>query len=84
MASFSYINKGLYQHPGKGNVFPYSESNLRDLVNAAVHPSWQFREYARGILNEQLNNVAQRRKLELILNDLKGEEYRYLLKELER
>ena len=65
-------------------VFPYPRKTLKDLVNAAVHPSWQFRQYARSILGEQLQNETQRNLLQLILEDLQGEEYRYLSKELEQ
>lgn len=65
-------------------VFPYPRKTLRDLVNAAVHPSWQFRQYARSILEEQLQDERQRNQLQLILEDLQGEEYRYLSKLLEQ
>ncbi len=67
-----------------GQVFPYSGKNLMDLANAAVHPSWQFREFARNILKGLLGDPLKRGQLEEILSELRGEEYQYLKKELDR
>lgn len=66
-----------------GEVFPYSRKNLEDLINAAVHPSWQFRQFARNILKEELNEPDRRRRFEQILEALRGEEYEYLKKQLD-
>ncbi|NER11383.1 aminopeptidase N [Muriicola jejuensis] len=66
-----------------GEVFPYSVDNLRDLVSAAVHPSWQFREFARNLLKDQLNDPLKRKQFETILGELRGDEYKYLKQELE-
>jgi aminopeptidase N len=65
-------------------VFTYPSDTLRDLVNAAVHPAWQFRQFARNILRDQLGDETQRQKLELILDELRGDEQLYLSKELSR
>ncbi|WP_188368993.1 M1 family metallopeptidase [Muriicola marianensis] len=66
-----------------GEVFPYSRKNLKDLINAALYPSWQFRQFARNILKRELDKPGRRQQFELILNELRGEEYEYLKKELE-
>jgi aminopeptidase N len=65
-----------------GEVFPYTRENLRDLVNAAVHPSWQFREFARYILGEELKKSVQMQVLFQLLDVLEGKEYDYLSKQM--
>lgn len=63
-----------------GEVLSYSDQNLKDLVNAAVHPAWQFRSYARRVLDGLVKNEVQRKRLALLVKDLKGEELEYLNK----
>lgn len=64
-------------------VFWYSEQNLKDLVNAAVHPSWQFRQYARNVLDELLKNAKEKERLKNVLIDLKGVELSFLTNKLQ-
>ena len=64
-------------------VFQLSEQNLRDLVNASVHPVWQFRSFARNMLNSLLEDKKQLERLSTLVEELNGEEQRYLLKQLE-
>ncbi|NNE03417.1 MAG: M1 family metallopeptidase, partial [Eudoraea sp.] len=63
-------------------VFWYSDQNLKDLVNAAVHPSWQFRQYANGVLDDLLKNSKEKERLKIIVGDLKGKELEYLTNKL--
>ncbi len=65
------------------DVFWYSEQNLKDLVNASVHHSWQFRQYARSVLDELLKNAKEKERLRKLLNDLKGVELSFLTNKLE-
>ncbi|MBT8281593.1 MAG: M1 family metallopeptidase, partial [Muriicola sp.] len=65
-------------------VFPYEERNLRDLVNAALHPAWQFRQLARSILRDLLRDDVQKKRLSILLQELEGKEYEYLSNELNR
>jgi aminopeptidase N len=65
-------------------VFPYADQNLIDLINAAVHPAWQFRQFARGIIDTLLKDKEQKQRLTLILNELDGEEYQYLSLKLQQ
>lgn len=67
-----------------GEVFPYTDQNLRDLINAAVHPVWQFRQFARDILDNQMKDIEQKQRLILILDTLDGEEYQYLSLKLQQ
>ena len=64
-------------------VFPMSEENLKDLVNASVHHAWQFRKYARSLLDKTLSNDKQKQRLQQLVKELKGEELRYIKSKLE-
>lgn len=64
-------------------VFWYTDQNLKDLVNAAVHPSWQFRKYARNMLDDLLKNAKEKERLKNILKDLKEKEVRFLTNKLQ-
>jgi aminopeptidase N len=61
-----------------GEVFPFSDQNLKDLINAAIHPAWQFRQFARELVDKLLKDKEHEQRLSSILNSLKGEEYQYL------
>jgi len=61
-----------------GEVFPYTDQNLMDLINAAVHPVWQFRQFARGIVDRLLKDNEQKQRFTLLLDELSGAEYQYL------
>lgn len=67
-----------------GEVFPFSDQNLKDLINAAIHPAWQFRKFARGLVDKLLNDTEQKQRLSSILKSLKGEEYQYLTLKLKQ
>ena len=64
-------------------VFQLSEQNLKDLVNASVHPVWQFRSFARNLLDSLIKDEKQSARLTALTEELNGEEQRYLLKQLE-
>ena len=64
-------------------VFDLPEQNLKDLVNASLHHSWQFRKYARNLLKDIMKDEQQRARLRSITKELNEEEQRYLNKELE-
>ena len=64
-------------------VFAMSDDNLKDLVNASVHHSWQFRKYARTLLDKILTKEKLRERLEQLSGELKGEELRYIRSKLQ-
>ena len=64
-------------------VFDLPDKNLKDLVNASVHHSWQFRNYARSLLKDIMKDEKQRARLNELAGELNGEEQRYLIKELD-
>ncbi len=64
-------------------VFTLPDENLRDLVNASVHHSWQFRKYARDLLGKIMENKKEKERLMRLTEELKGEELRYIKSKLE-
>ena len=64
-------------------VFELPEQNLKDLLNASVHPVWQFRSYARNLLAQILKNEKQAERLRQMSGELNEEERRYLNRQLE-
>ncbi len=61
-----------------GEVFKFSDRNLLDLLNASEHHSWQFRKYARNLLDGLLNDDEQRKRLIALLKGLNDDEFRYI------
>lgn len=64
-------------------VFELPDDNLKDLINASVHHSWQFRKYARELLKGIIKDEKQRQRLTEISKELNDKEQRYLIKALE-
>lgn len=44
-------------------VFEFSDQNLKDLINASVHHSWQFKKYARTLLDALMQDDRQRKRI---------------------
>ncbi len=59
-------------------VFPLTDQNLLDLMNASVHHSWQFSKFARNMTESLLKDDNQRERLLKLSKELKGEELRYI------
>ena len=64
-------------------VFPLTDQNLLDLINASVHHSWQFRNFARNMIERLLNDDKQKERLLKLSKELKGKELRYIKSKLE-
>lgn len=64
-------------------VYPLSDQNLKDLVNASVHHSWQFRNFARNLIERLLRDDKQKQRLIEISKELKGKELRYIQSKLQ-
>ena len=64
-------------------VFELPDDNLKDLINASVHHSWQFRSFARNLLSEILKDEKQKERLKVLAAELNEVEQRYLTKQLE-
>ncbi len=61
-----------------GEVFKFSDQNLLDLINASEHHSWQFRKYARNMLDGLLKDDEQRKRLIELVKGLNDAEFRYI------
>jgi len=61
-----------------GEVFKFSDQNLLDLLNASEHHSWQFRKYARNLLDGLLKDDEQRKRLIALSKGLNEDEFRYI------
>ncbi|MGB5436489.1 MAG: M1 family metallopeptidase [Maribacter sp.] len=65
------------------DVFELQDQNLLDLINASVHHSWQFRKYARDLLDVLLKDDKQRKRIIALSKGLNEEELRYIRTKLE-
>jgi aminopeptidase N len=63
-------------------AFRFTDANLKDIIRASVHPSWQFRSYARGLLNELLGDARYLTRIKSLRQELKDEELRYIKEKL--
>ena len=61
-----------------GDVFEYSEQNLLDLIGATTHHSWQFRKYARNLLDGLLKDDNKKKRIIGLSKALEDEELRYI------
>ena len=64
-------------------VFPLTDQNLLDLINASVHHSWQFRNFARNLIVRLLKDDIQKERFLKLSKELKGKELRYIKSKLE-
>lgn len=64
-------------------VFPLTDQNLLDLIEASVHHSWQFRNFARNLIERLLKDDKQKERLLKLSKELKGKELRYIKIKLE-
>lgn len=59
-------------------ILNYSDQNLRDLAEATVHHSWQFRKFARTLMLEFIKDKKIKFRLERIMPELSLREQSYL------
>lgn len=52
--------------------------SLKNLIQATVHHSWQFKKFARNLVEELLKDADYEVRLQEIAKELKGEELRYI------
>lgn len=64
------------------DLFAFNENNLLDLANAAMHPSWQFKKFARSILDGLLKKPDYQKKIRQLLPKLSQEERSYITRKL--
>jgi aminopeptidase N len=59
-------------------AFPFTDQCLKDLIKATVHPSWQFRSYARKLLDTLYQKEEYRERLIALAPELNEADLRYL------
>ncbi|MGB7395651.1 MAG: M1 family peptidase, partial [Pricia sp.] len=59
-------------------AFGFTDSNLKDLIRATNHHSWQFRQFARGVLDDLMEDSEYKTRIQLISKELNEEDLRYL------
>ena len=64
-------------------AFGFTEENLLDLAQATTHHAWQFKNYARKLIDELLLDEVYKNRITALLNKLKPEEKRYIQRKLE-
>ncbi len=65
------------------DVLGFSDENLKDLVNACLHHGWQFRKFARDLMDKQLTDPKQRQRMGQLTKELNGKELRYIQSKLD-
>ncbi len=68
MSAFQYLNQAI----------GLNTKSLRSLINACVHHSWQFKKFARNLLDELLKDADYKRRLYELCKELEGDELRYM------
>lgn len=72
MGAFQYLKQAL----------GINQQSLKNLVNATNHHSWQFKKFARNLLDELLKDADYKLRLQALANELNAEETRYLKSKL--
>ncbi|MCK0156706.1 M1 family metallopeptidase [Cellulophaga sp. F20128] len=70
--AFSYIN----------DLFYLTEENLKDLANATSHPVWQFKKFARNLVDELVKHEQYKQAFETLEFQIKEAEFRYIKSKL--
>ncbi|WP_282055017.1 M1 family metallopeptidase [Maribacter luteus] len=60
------------------DVLHFTDQNILDLIDATTHHSWQFRNYARGLLDNELKVDQQRNRIIELTKGLNDAKLRYI------
>ncbi len=63
-------------------VVGFSDKNLLDLIEAAQHHSWQFKQFSRRLIDLLLLEDGMKERMGNLREELNGEELRYMNKKL--
>ena len=66
--AFSYLN----------DLFYLDETNLVDLIHATNHPVWQFKSYARNLVNDILEKKEYKKMLLKLEPQVSKEDFKYI------
>jgi aminopeptidase N len=70
------VRQGAFQYLKE--AFGFTDQNLLDLMQATTHYSWQFRQFARDLLDTLLKDTIYRERISTLTGKLKPEEKRYI------
>jgi aminopeptidase N len=70
------VRQGAFQYLKE--AFGFTDQNLLDLMQATTHYSWQFRQFARDLLDTLLKDATYRERISTLTGKLKPEEKRYI------
>ncbi|ETN95596.1 M1 family metallopeptidase [Zhouia amylolytica] len=61
----------------------FTDQNLKDLVNACLHHSWQFAKFSKSLLTDLLNDLTYKIRFESIISELNTKEQTFLKSKLQ-
>lgn len=76
------VRQGAFQFLEQ--LIGFTDNNLLDLIGATQHHSWQFKKYARTLLDQLLDKKEYRERIEALRIKLNKEELRYISNKLTR
>jgi aminopeptidase N len=56
----------------------FNDQSLKNLINAAIHHSWQFKKFARNLIDELLKDADYKNRINELSEELKDAELRYI------
>lgn len=65
-------------------VFGFNDESLINLIKASEHHAWQFKKFARNLLQELIKDSDYKVRIQELTKELNSEEYRYLITELNK
>ena len=68
MGAFQYLHQAL----------GLNDESLKSLISGTSHHSWQFKKFARSLVDELLKDTDYEVRLQKIAKELKGEDLRYI------
>ncbi len=63
-------------------AFGFTEKNLLDLIEATSHHSWQFKKFARGVLDDLLKDEVYKTRIALLVDKIDDDKKQYLQSKL--
>lgn len=70
--AFSYLN----------DLFYLDNTNLKDLIHATNHPVWQFKKFARNLVEDLLEKKEYKKKLEELESQVSKADFKYIKSKL--
>ncbi len=56
----------------------FTDESLKNMINAAVHHSWQFKKFARNLIDELVEDADYKNRINNLLDELQDNELRYI------